>query len=420
MVRVLAVLLAVSVLFGCGSSSDSNEPLSNHDWRREIDFLTQESERIHPNLFHSISRSEYLAAADALKASIPSLTVAEIFTGLKRLVALPAKKEDGHSLITMFQATGFRLYPLRMYEFVDGVFVIDAIPPHQHAIGQRVVQIGGKDITQVNAILDPLITRDNETHVKQKRTLHYVVPEILEAMGVIMDAGQGDYLIEDQSGNFSTLQVAPIDKEEYRNTLQNSTGLPQNTTPLTMSDLSTAFWMQLMPGDNALYIKYNWVFRETAAGLTIAQFSTNVSNSVTTNNVQKIVVDIRHNGGGDATTYAPLLNVLSGPQINQAGKLYVIIGRSTFSAAANFATELDLGTNTRFAGEPTGGSLNNFGDVQNFDLPRSGFGISIPTIYWVYAPGDARTSIEPDIPVEWTSADYFNQLDPVLQAVLND
>lgn len=421
MVRALTVLLALSVLNGCGgSSSDSNDSLSNGDWRKDINFLTQESEQIHPNLFHSINRGEYLAAAETLKSNLSGMTFAGIFVEIKRLVALAAKKEDGHSQVTMFQATGFRLYPLRLYEFADGVFVIDANPPHQQAIGQKVVQIGGKDMNQVNTILDPLITRDNPTNVKQKRTLHYVVPEILKVTGVIQDTEQGDYLLEDGGGNFSTLTVAPIGKEVYRNTLDSTTGLPEAATPLTMSDLSTPFWMQLLSADDALYIKYNWVFAQTNAGLTIGQFATDVANTVTANNVQKVIVDVRHNGGGDATTYGPFLDVLSSPQINLAGKLYVIIGRSTFSAAANFVTQIDLGTNARFIGESTGGSLNNYGDSISFDLPRSGLEIFIPTIYWVYAPGDPRISIQPDIPVEWTAADYFNQLDPVLQAVLND
>jgi len=420
MARVHTILLALLLLSGCGGSSNNTGPLTDSDWRGDIDFLTRESERIHPDLFHSLSQSEYSAAANLLKANIPDLAFAEIFTEIKRLVALPATREDGHSQLTMFQATGFRLFPFRLYEFTDGVFVIGANAPYESAVGRRIAQIGGKDIAEVNMIIDPLITRDNETNVKQKRTLHYVVPEILAALGIIDNAEQGDYLLEDQTGNFLTVLVTPIDKEIYRATLQDTTGLPESIAPLTMSDLHTPFWMQLLAADNALYIKYNWVFPETESGLTIEQFSNNVASSVAANNVQKVIVDIRHNGGGDATTYAPLVGVLSSPQINQIGKLYIIIGRSTFSAATNFVTQLDLGTNARFAGDPTGGSLNNYGDVQNFALPRSGLGISIPTIYWQYSPGDPRITIEPDIPVEWASADYFAQLDPVLEAVLNE
>lgn len=417
---LLCLLTLISISAGCGSSYEYHYLLDKSDWRSDIDYLTRESERIHPNLFHSVSRVEYLAAAERLKADLERMTRAEIFVGIKKLVALAAQQEDGHSLVTMFQSSGFRLYPLRLFEFADGVYVIDALPPHYHAIGQRVVQIGGKDISHVNDIIDPLITRDNEYNVKWKRTLHYVVPEILQATGVIADAQQGDYLLQDENGNYSTLLVTPIDKEVYRDTLENTTGLPESVTPLAMTDLRTPFWMQSLPAENALYVKYNWVFAQTDAGLSIGQFSNQLFSAVATGNPRKIIVDVRHNGGGDATTYGPLLAVLGNPLINQPGKLYLITGRATFSAAANFVTEIDMLTHARFVGEPTGGSLNNYGDAWNFELPNSRFGISIPTIYWTYAPGDSRRAIMPDIPVDWSAADYFNQRDPVLQAALDD
>ena len=99
----------------------------------------------------------------------------------------------------------------------------------------------------------------------------------------------------------------------------------------------------------------------------------------------------------------------------------VLDSRHTFSAAANFVTVMEQrATHVTFAGEPTGGSLNNFGDVQRFDLPRTRYGIAVPTIYWEYAPGDPRLAIAPHLPVALTSDDYFSLRDPVLEAVLND
>lgn len=47
-------------------------------------------------------------------------------------------------------------------------------------------------------------------------------------------------------------------------------------------------------------------------------------------------------------------------------------------------------------------------------------GINVPTIYWEYAPGDPRLTIAPELSVELTSDDYFNQCDPAMAAVIND
>ncbi len=412
---VLALLLSA-----CGGGGGAGEPRSAEQWRQDIDFLASESQRIHPDLFHSLSRSDYQAAVDAFKNDVASLSRHQIFVRLKRLIALPATREDGHTLMPMFQATGFRLYPLRLYEFDDGVFVIGANPPYQDAVGKRVMQIGAMTIDQVNAIVDPLITRDNAATVRFKRTLHYVVPELLQTLGIVADAEQGEFLLEDADGNTSTLLVSPIDKEIYRNTLGNSTALPEQSGVLYMSNRSESFWLQLIDSGNALYIKYNLVVASTGSGQTIEAFSDLIASTVAANAVQKVIVDVRHNGGGNAFTFQQLLDVLSSDAIDQPGKLYVLIDRVTFSAAANFVTRLEAETGAVFVGEPTGGSLNNYGDTLTFDLPNSGFGVAVPTIYWVYAAqGDTRLAIVPDIPVNVTADDYFSNRDPVLNAVLD-
>ena len=50
----------------------------------------------------------------------------------------------------------------------------------------------------------------------------------------------------------------------------------------------------------------------------------------------------------------------------------LLIGRLTFSAAANFATELEQNTGATFAGEAMGGSPNLYGDARPTDLPYGG------------------------------------------------
>ena len=78
--------------------------------------------------------------------------------------------------------------------------------------------------------------------------------------------------------------------------------------------------------------------------------------------VKRVIVDLRLNGGGDNTTYGSLLSALSDATINRKGGLFVLIGRATFSAAANFAADVDRLTKAIFVGEPTGGGVEIYGD----------------------------------------------------------
>ena len=69
--------------------------------------------------------------------------------------------------------------------------------------------------------------------------------------------------------------------------------------------------------------------------------------------------------GGDNTTYGPLLQALRDNRLK--GRLSVIIGCETFSAATNFATEVEKDTDAVLVGEPTAGRPNLYGDVR--DVP---------------------------------------------------
>jgi C-terminal processing protease CtpA/Prc len=134
--------------------------------------------------------------------------------------------------------------------------------------------------------------------------------------------------------------------------------------------------------------------------------------------VRRVVIDLRLNGGGNNTSYGSLLAALRSRTVNRPGKLRVLTSRITFSAAGNFAADIDRSTRARFFGEPTGGSPNNYGDAQDIQLPTLGVTVFLPTQWVEVAPGDMRLAVEPDVPVPLTASAYFAGRDPVLAAAL--
>jgi C-terminal processing protease CtpA/Prc len=133
-----------------------------------------------------------------------------------------------------------------------------------------------------------------------------------------------------------------------------------------------------------------------------------------------VIIDLRLNGGGDNTTYGYLLATLRESRLNRKGKLFVLIGRATFSAAANFAADMDHYTKAIFVGEPTGGGVEIFGDTTPLLLPKSGIGAHIATRYWNFGKSttDTRLAVNPDRKVNVTLADFRAGRDPVLAAAL--
>jgi C-terminal processing protease CtpA/Prc len=135
--------------------------------------------------------------------------------------------------------------------------------------------------------------------------------------------------------------------------------------------------------------------------------------------VRRVILDLRLNPGGDVFTYAPLLTVLRSAKVNRPGRLYVLIARSTFSAAGLLAAELERLTRAVFVGEPTGSAPNLYADPAALRLPVSGWNFLAATRYWQKSTAnDPRLALRPDLPVALTAADFFAGRDPVLARAL--
>ena len=137
--------------------------------------------------------------------------------------------------------------------------------------------------------------------------------------------------------------------------------------------------------------------------------------------VDRVVVDLRHNLGGDNTRYGAFVDALRTSRLNRPDRLYLLVGRATFSAAANFATTMDRQTRATFAGEPTGGGVNQYGETREVRAgapPDPPAGPGAHRVRRGRRPGDRRLAITPELPVRLRAADYFAGRDPVLAAAL--
>ena len=222
--------------------------------------------------------------------------------------------------------------------------------------------------------------------------------------------------LEGPDGETRTIRPEPLPIDEANRRLRGAPDLP---TPLYRSDPERHFWLRYLADERTLYFKYNAVRAASPEGTTLREFVAEAEGVLASEAVDRVVVDLRHNGGGDNTTFGPLLELLDSPEVDRPGALAVLIGRLTFSAATNFVTEIENRTGATFVGEPTGGSPNMFGDSDPIVLPHSRLRVVVPTRYWEFStPDDPRTSHEPDLRVELSSADFFAGRDPVLDAAL--
>ncbi len=153
---------------------------------------------------------------------------------------------------------------------------------------------------------------------------------------------------------------------------------------------------------------------------TIAAFAGRLRTFVDSAAVNRVVLDLRLNRGGDGTLNRPLLlSLIRSPKLEGPGRLFVLIGRSTFSAAQFLVHDLEQYTDAVFVGEPTAGKPNSYGDSRRITLPNSGVTVRASIYYWQRGhPLDTRRWKGPDVAAELTSRDYRANLDPAMREVL--
>ena len=374
--------------------------------------LLETLERSHPEPFHGIGREEFVAALDAYEASLPELTPDQSIVEFMRVWALLSRAgRDGHQFAFPTREHDGPVLPIRVYEFADGLFVTDALPPHQGIVGARITAVGDTPIDEVLAAVEPLVPRDGPATVPSFRPILLLRAQVLRGLGIVGD-GPVSIGVELPDGTETTASLDPIPLDAHTD-WAGPFGMHQLPLDERVRYLADAepFTVTLL-GDGTLYIRYRMI-RPIR--------TTEVRDLLEGGEVSRVVVDIRQNPGGDNSTYLILRDLLEAFAESRPGATTVITDRVTFSAASNFATEIERRTDARFIGETMGGGLNFWDDVRWLELPNLPVPMraAISIRHWVFAdPDDPRLTIEPDIPVEVTAADFFAGRDPALEAAL--
>lgn len=405
MFRLLVTLVLAGALTACGLAAAAPPETAS-----DVEHYLVELERIHPEPYHAVSKAQYRAAADRLIAQLPELDDDELMVELLRLVALLGER-DGHANMNPL-AGGHRrelhLYPLATYEFADGIYVV-AAPGRPRLVGRKLVGIDGRPIAEVLRLVDPLVTYDNALSRAAHRSPYLVSAEILHGLGITATASRAVFTVE----GVADAALTPVTAGAYVRALRPAypnylDGMPKRAKPLFVQKRGTSQWLTTIDRDRVVYFAYN-----TVQGYP-REIADRLLRLARRPKTRRVVIDLRNNGGGDINTYPYLLDTLKSRAINRRGKLVVLIGRTTFSAAVHFAVDLKRGTRATFIGEPTGGSPNHYSDTDPVALPVSGYTINVPRIHYVKLPGQSGLQLDPDVSVPLTGADFFAGRDPVL------
>ncbi len=399
-------------------------------WTGDVQFLLAAIDSIHPDPYGKVSRDEWKAAAAALEEALPGMRYHEAVAGFARLVALAG---DGHTRLGhvrladhtrvelgLLPGEGFELiYPVAFEVFDDGLYALSTTEAYKAIFGKRVTAINGRPVPDVIEALRPFIAADNEMWILYMVPHYLSQPAYVHAAGITTQLGDPLQLtLTDADGTSLKLDIQSMAAEADATWVEADRYVGATTLLLPLyRQFDDNYELIYLDHSRTVYVRFRQVSDEDEEPLN--KFAQRLFQFVDSADVDRLVIDVRRNGGGNNYLIQPLVHgLIRADKINAPGKLFLIIDRGTFSAAISFVGEVERNTHALFVGEPTGSPVNQYGDSERVTLPASGLTVRIATLYWQPSdPRDERPWVVPDIPAPISFHDYMMHRDPALDVI---
>lgn len=381
-------------------------------WLEVLDFLQYELPKRHKNLYFQTSEANYLAQIHSLRNELNRLERPVINSEIAKIVASVG---DAHTSIDI---PVYYLCPLEFYWFKDGIYAINTTKSDEVLRYKKITHIDGMDIGTVITKMSTMISHENNSYLKAMLPKYLPAIEFLYGLQIARTINGLTITYENVSGNVGEWFVPSYPFSEYQEQLnENRVAFPVDNLPLFRRDPDRHYWMEYLKKPRTLYFKYN-ICKEMAEE-SVQAFGERLLDVIREDAPEKLVIDMRNNTGGNSTLLDPFIDALAKcDQINQQGRLFVIIGRDTFSSALLNVFSLKNKTHALLVGEPTGGKPNCYGEVLRVKLEQSGLRISYSTKYYQLIEDDHMPSLFPDVQLEYAIQDYVGLSDPCMEHIL--
>ena len=377
--------------------------LPAQQWREDLRYFAKEMPKRHKNLYHAVSKEAFDQAVADLDAALPTLQPHQIVVRLQQIAALVG---DGHTGVHLPDA--FHRYPLGLWWFGSELRVTGAGREYEKALGARVVAIGGMPLDEVQKRVIrcfPSAENENAWYVLSTSPAFMIVAEVLQTLGVVPDLGPASFTFEDDQGARFDLPIAPVEPPlRLVSAVENE--------PLFRQRMGEPFWFTYLPDSQTVYV----AFRSYAS---LGENAKKLFQFLDANPVQRLVVDLRQNGGGDFKEGRQhvIEPIVKRPALNRKGHLFVVIGRRTFSAALANASHFRKETQAILVGEPIGERPNSYSENDELTLPNSKVVVSYSTRYYTFADEDVP-ALMPDQRIDPNWEDFKAGRDPVMDWIL--
>ena len=382
-----------------GIISVSQAQISKSEMRTDLYFLRDTLPAKHLNLFAKISRSDFEKSIVSLDARIDTLDEESFFTEIFQIIKAIG---DEH---TRFRPdlSPYRL-PIRFTLFKEGCFVTEA---HQsELLLGKLIAINGIDMGEIINRFKKILYDENLSYFDISLPQYLNNTYILKGLGITQtkDSITCTFLNTDHKTISAVLKPDP--KAKLRKA--------PSSTELRAFKGKGIYGQIYDKEQNLIYVYYRSCQQDKK--YPFSTFTRELLDTIANRHPQKLIIDLRYNGGGNSSIMDPLIDSLQNGYLSREHKLYVLIGKQTFSSALLNAMSLKKQCQAILVGEATAGSVNHYGEVRTFELPYSQAIVTYSTKYFETWKGHDGALI-PDKTIPASVEDFKRGRDSVLEYI---
>ncbi|SFK67852.1 hypothetical protein [Caulobacter sp. UNC279MFTsu5.1] len=317
---------------------------------------------------------------------------------------------DGHTTIYtyMVKLPGFDLnLPITASPFFDGLYVTAVKAEGAPLLGGRIVRVDGVPIEQVLRAFAAVWPANNAAGSYHHAGLA-LKPAVLRGARLAGPAALSAPVTVEAEVDASVVKVALTPRPDGGDAL---TALSRKPWPV--ETWRPGAQPNFVHADSkVLVIAFDRLSDKRDSILT---FVRDAFAAMETPEIERVVLDLRRNDGGNNLMGEGLRRYLERSRFNRPGGLYVLTSGKTFSAAQNLTSRIERETWALFVGEPSGGAPNHYGDATPFQA--DGFPAYVSTLPWFDSdPLDKRIWTMPDVLVPLRFADWAAGRDAAMEA----
>jgi hypothetical protein len=405
-------------------------------WNSDLDAVRDRMLR-YDRSFSAAERAVAKTNIARLRKAIPTLSDDAMRVRIAKLLALA---HNAHTRLYLLRnRTELGRLPIRVWWFGNQLRIVRSTPEFSRLIGCRITSLNGATTAQAFEKVQGMYA-GSPTWKRYMSQYTLTSPSVLRGAGVGQDVKQarvsvgscaaaGSYVLSElpfersEKAVESWWDLAPRSPSALQGWKHVLDGKP---LPAYLNDHGQAYRFDQSRPDKIAYVKLS---RAANSGSeSVKDFAARVAAAIRSRNPPAIVIDLRFNTGGDSTITKALVDDVVGAAGGRP--IYLIVGRSTFSAGIIAAAQFRQATKIKIVGEPIGDDLEFWSEGGNIILPYSGLAAHFANGAHSLSPRACPTAqfcndlsvqtLAPDIAVAPRWSDYVAGIDAPMKAIAVD